>query len=137
MADTVAVRTLMETKKRLVVRAEITCDGVAVTDAIVVDKSTFTGPNGLEPSKLLIERIDWMADGAQATLEFDHTVDDLICVLGGLTSNSGFYDYTDEGKFHGFVDPASAGVTGDIVVTTAGSTLGDKIGFVLYLVKKD
>lgn len=137
MADTVVNRTLMETKRRLVVRSEIQSDGTGSTDAILVDKSTFTGPNGLEPGRLVIEEIQWTADGMQVLLEFDHTADDLICSINGNTSNSGELDFCEDGKFQGFVDPASAGTTGDIVATTVGHTAGDKVSMVLFLRKKD
>jgi hypothetical protein len=137
MADTVASKTLMETKKRLVVRASIQSDGTGSTDAVLVDKSTFTGPNGLEPSKLVIEEIEWNGDGMQVILEFDHNTDDLICTLGGTNSNAGEYDFAEGSKYQGFVDPASTGGTGDIVATTVGHTAGDKMDMVLYLRKKD
>lgn len=137
MADTVVNRTIHESKKRLVVRSEIQSDGVGSTDAILVDKSTFTGPNGLEPTKFLVQRIDWACDGMQVILEFDHTADDLLVSCDGNTSNSGFFDFTNGGQFQGFVDPASAGATGDIVGTTVGHSAGDKAVFVFYLVKKD
>lgn len=137
MADTITNKTVFETKRRLVVRAEILSDGVGSTDAILVDKSTFTGMNGAEPGRFMIEAIDFVVDGMQVALEFDHTADDLIMNIGGNTDNSGTIDFTQGGKYPGFLDPASAGATGDIVGTTTGHSANDKASFVFYLRKKD
>lgn len=133
MADTVTNTTLYQSKRRLVVQSQIFSDGTGSTDAILVDKSTFTGPNGAEPTKFAIERIEYQSDGMQVQLEFDHTTDDIIASLVG----QGFFDFSQGGKYQGFMDPASAGATGDIVATTVGHTAGDKATITLYLRKKD
>lgn len=133
MADTVTLTTIENTKKRLVIEASIQSDGTGSTDAILVDKSTFTGLNGAEPGRLVVERIDYQCDGMQIVLEFDHTTDDLIATLAG----QGFIDFTKGNRFQGFIDPASAGTTGDIVATTVGHTAGDKATIRLQLRKKD
>lgn len=135
MADTVTSVVLPgQTKKRLVVRATVVSDGTGSTDAILVDKSTLTGLNGLEPNKLVIEKLEFTCDGMIGLLEFDHTVDDPICTLAGTF---GIYDFAQNSKYQGFVDPGAAGATGDIVITTTGHTAGDSINVVLYLRKKD
>jgi hypothetical protein len=137
MADTIGIRNILNLPRRLVVRADIQSDGTGSTDGILVDKSTYTGLNGAEPTKFVIERIDYVLDGMQVILEFDHTTDDLIMSLGGNTDNAGTIDFTQDGRYPGFTDPASAGATGDIVGTTVGHTAGDKASFVFYLRKKD
>ena len=137
MADTISNVTVMNTAKRLVVRSDLTCDGTPSTDLVAVDKSAFTGPNGAEPSKFVVEAIEWSLSGVDAIVEFDHTADDLIAQLAGSSASSGRIDFTQEGKYQGFVDPASAGATGDIVVTTANSAAGDTGSIIFYLRKKD
>jgi hypothetical protein len=133
MADTVANKVVFQSKRQLVVRSTITSDGTGSTDAVLVDKSTFTGLNGAEPGRLVIEKIEYSIEGMSVALEFDHTADDLIAVLVG----QGFIDFSQGGRYPGFVDPASAGGTGDIVGTTTGHTSGDAANFVFYLRKKD
>lgn len=133
MADTLTLTTLHQTKKRLVVKAEYSSDGTGVTDSIVVDKSAITGLNGLEPGRLVVEQIEYNVDGVQLILEFDHTADDPIATLVG----QGMFDFTQKGMYQGLIDPASAGATGDIVVTSVGHTGGDRGTFVLYMRKKD
>jgi hypothetical protein len=133
MADTVANRTLQNTARRLVVRSQFTIDGTEAADLILVDKSTFTGPNGLEPTKLVIEKIEWDLNGFSVLVEFDHTSDDAVMTLSGV----GEIDFTQGGKYQGFIDPASAGTTGDIVATTLTTDAGDEGFIVLFLRKKD
>lgn len=133
MADTVSLTTLYNGPLRLVVQAEIYSDGTGSTDAILVDRSTFTGPDGTEPGRLVIERIEHNVDGMQILLEFDHATDDEIIMLSGYNR----IDFTQKGKYQGFIDPNSAGGTGDIVATTVGHTAGDKASITLYLRKKD
>lgn len=133
MADTLSTTTLYNGPKRLVVQAELYSDGTGSTDAVVVDKSAFTGPDGTEPGRFVIEKIEYSSDGMQVLLEFEHTANDEICLLAG----QGCFDFSQSDKFQGFIDPASAGGTGDIIATTVGHTAGDKASFTLYLRKKD
>lgn len=133
MADTVTNTTLENTRRRLVVQSQVVSDGTGSTDAVLVDKSAFTGPDGTEPGKLVVEKIEYSVDGMQVQLEFDHDTDDLIANLAG----QGSFDFAEGGRKQGFVDPASAGGTGDIVATTVGHTAGDKATIKLTLRKKD
>ena len=133
MADTVSNRTTENTARRLSVVSRILADGTGSTDAVLVDKSTFTGPDGTEPGRLVIEEIEYDVDGMQVQLEFDHDTDDLIATLAG----QGKIDFTNGGRSQGFVDPASTGGTGDIVATTVGHTAGDKATIKFKLRKKD
>lgn len=133
MADTITNATLENTDRRLVVRSTIVSDGTGSTDAVLVDKSAFTGPDGTEPGRLVVEKIEYNCDGMQVHLEFEHTSDDLIAVLAGADT----FDFSQCGRYQGFIDPASAGGTGDIVATTVGHTAADQATIVLYLRKKD
>ena len=133
MADTVTKTTLENTAKRLAVEASIQSDGTGSTDAILVDKSAFTGLDGTEPGRLVVESIEYQCDGMQVVLEFDHDTDDLIATLAG----QGKIDFCEGVRYQGFIDPASAGGTGDIVATTVGHTSGDKATITLKLRKKD
>ena len=75
-------------------------------------------PDGVNaPTRTTIEQIEWSIQGfSSVRLFWDHTADDEIAVLAG----AGFKDYREYG---GLVDPASAGGTGDILITTAGAAL--------------
>lgn len=133
MADTVTNTTIENSARRLVVVSQIVSDGTGSTDAVLVDKSAFTGPDGTEPGRLVVEQIEYTCDGMQVQLEFEHTADDLIASLAG----QGVFDFTNGRTTQGFIDPASSGGTGDIVATTVGHTAGDKATIKLTLRKKD
>ena len=133
MADTVANTVLQNTAKRLVIASTFTIDGTEAANLVLADKSTFTGPNGAEPTKFVIEKIEYNLDGFKVLLEFDHDTDDEIATISG----QGCLDFSQGGKYQGFIDPASTGGTGDIIATTLTTDSGDEGSIVLYLRKKD
>lgn len=120
--------TLFNGARRLVVRFLNTDTTAGETDVVKVDKSTLTGPDGTEPSRLVVEEIQWAVTGGAVTLEWDHTTDDEIAVL---TAGQGRSVYPG----NGLVDPASAGATGDIVLTVAAAA--GTYDITLVLRKKD
>lgn len=130
MTDTVDSIVVFSGTKRRVVRLTNISDGTGESGVVKVDKSTLTGPDGTEPSKLVVEKIEFITDGMQVRLYWDHTTDDEIAVLNGV----GLLDWTEAG---GLVDPASAGGTGDILLTTSGHTSGDSYNITLWLRLKD
>lgn len=135
MANTIT-RTIKEkTTRRAVVVASIVSDGTPAeaTDAILVDRSDFLGPDGTEPGLLVIEKIEYSCEPFQVTLEFDHTTDDLIAVL----LSTGVLDFSQNSRYQGFIDPNSAGGTGDIVGTTLGVGANEGVSITFYLRFKD
>lgn len=132
MATTITNTTIQNTARVLEVVSNLSEDGVGVTDGVLVDKSTFTGLDGTEPGRFVIEKIEYVIDGFNLLLEFEHATDSVIANLTG----QGILDFTDGGTKQGFVDPQTD-ATGDIVVTTTGHTAGDKATIKLILRKKD
>lgn len=133
MADTVANTIISQTKTRLAVVSNFTIDGTEAADLVLVDKSAITGPDGTEPGKLVLEKISYDLQGCTVMLEFEHNTDDKIVTISG----QGTIDFTNDGEHQGFVDPASAGGTGDIVATTLLTDAGDTGSIVLFVRKKD
>lgn len=133
MADSVANTIIAQTKTYIVSSHVFTIDGTEAADLVLVDKSAITGPDGTEPSKLVLEKLEYHISGCQARLEFDHDTDDAIATLSG----DGCIDFTDGGRFQGFVDPGSTGATGDIVATTLNTDAGDTIYLVSFVRKKN
>ena len=122
---------LFQGSRDLVVRC-IKTDGGAETDAIVVDKSTLVGPDGTEPSELIVDRLEWSvtASGAGGVLlEWDLTTDEAFATL---SDRFGHLDWTSFGG----VSPQSGGETGDIVLTVAALALAS-FTITLWLRKKD
>lgn len=130
MADTVDSLVVFSGSKRRVVRFFNTSDGTGESAVVKVDKSALTGPDGTEPTKLVVERIEYDISGMTVRLHWDHTTDDEIAVISG----AGYLDWREAG---GLVDPATAGDTGDILFTTNGHTLGDTYNITLWLRLKD
>jgi hypothetical protein len=140
MADAVAVRTVAETRDRIVVHLTNISDGTGEAAAIKVDKSTLVSSLDIEPVSLDIEKVAWCCDGMAVRILWDHTTDDLALALSG----SGSVDFTQAGgtsdqkqPTSAFLeDPRSAGATGDILVTTTGHTAGDTYNVTLWLRKR-
>lgn len=133
MAITADTLTLFAGRRRRAYRFTAIQDGVAAdeTAVIKVDKSTLTGLNGIEPGRLVIEKVRWTMQGFNSIrILFDHTTDDEAVVLNGT---HGELDYGDDG----IVDPASTGGTGDILFTTQGGTANATYTVDLYLRLKD
>jgi len=72
MADTVANVTVFNTPTNLVVSSTFAIDGTEAADLVLVDKSTFTGPDGTEPGKLVVEKLEYSSSGSSIQLEVSH-----------------------------------------------------------------
>jgi hypothetical protein len=116
MADTVDTKVLRGSRGYYTVVLQNRSDGTGESDVTKVDISTLLTGSGGVPTYTAIERIDWAVWGFNyVLLEWDHTTDDEIATLAGV----GSLDWTYEG---GNVDPRSSGGTGDILLTTSGTT---------------
>lgn len=129
MADTVTTKTLFNSPKKLVVNLTSLSDGTGESNVVKVDKSTFTGLNGLEPTKLVVEKIVYDVSSMRVLLTWDQTSDETIAVLQG----DGCIDWRKNGGNIG----ANTGGNGDILLTTANHAVGDGYNITLYLRKKD
>lgn len=127
MADTVSTTTLFNGSRRLIVKLTNLSDGTGESNVVKVDKSTFTGPRGGEPSYFSIEKVKYDVLGMRVKISIDHTTDETTLVLQGF----GEMDFRDVGglTFKG------AGDTGDILLTTSGQASGDGYDITLYLRK--
>lgn len=130
MADTVSTNTIFNGQRKLIIQLNSVSDGTGESAVVKVDKSTLIGLDGAEPSKLVVESIDWMVDGMTVELFFDRTSDVKIATLVG----SGYTDYMCPGP--GLQDTGTGG-TGDIILTTTGASAGDSYKILLVLRKKD
>jgi hypothetical protein len=131
MADAVNTTVIYQDTVRYVVKITNLSDGTGETAVTKVDKSTLTGPNGLEPTELVVECIDADVAGMQVYLYADHTTDVPIARIGGLGR------YKRDFRKTGGLSTAGAGDTGDILLTTNGHSSGDSYDITLYLRKKD
>lgn len=111
MADTVDTITLFSGTRRKVYRLLGWSDGTGETAVVKVDKSTLTNGNGVEPTKIGIEWIEWDVQGfANVKLLWDNTADDEIMSMSGR----GEKDFREVGGLWG----ATSATTGDILLTS-------------------
>ena len=130
MADVVDTKVLYQDQRRYIVRLTNVSDGTGESDVVKIDVSTLTNSLGATCTYLAIEEIEWSIQGfTSVRLEFDATTDDECQVLSG----NGYKDYR---SFGGNVDPKSTGTTGDILLTTAGTTSGNTYDIVISARKK-
>lgn len=106
-------QTLLQSSRLLVLH--LVGDNTNENSVIKVDKSTLVGPNGNEPSRLVIERLEWVigVNGDQSnplSLEWQHINNDVFAFLNFVGSR----DYSQYG---GLVDPGPSGGTGDILLS--------------------
>jgi len=97
-----------------------------------VDKSTLIGTTGSEPANLTIEKIVYDVSSIRVTLTWDETVDETIAVLQGF----GKIDWYEDGK-HARNEGVNTGGTGDILLTTANTAVGDGYDITIYMKKED
>lgn len=107
---------------REVVICNATAEG-AETNAIKVDKSNLTGPNGLEPSKLRIDMIEWSTDVPITVFIDDYEV-------ARLAPGESKYDFR---SFGGVTDSVPSGA-GDINFSTTGT---GNYSVILHIYKKN
>jgi hypothetical protein len=129
MADTVTSTTIFDGKKRLVMKFTNQSDGTGESSVVKVDKSTFTGLNGAEPSSLVVEKMEYELSGMQVVIKANHTSAITVAVL----QHSGVLDWTDVGG----IQTSGSGGTGDLEFTTLNHSAGDSYDITLYLRKKD
>jgi len=117
MADTVYTHVIFNGSRRYIAKFTNISDGTGENDVKKVDRSTLIGPQGVEPSKLAIEWVEYnirLFDHVE--LSFDATSDDEVLTLSG----NGYKNFGGSP----LVDPVSAGNVGDLLFTTSGAVAG-------------
>lgn len=114
------VKTLVSGKNKHVVNITHTWVTADETDVVVVDRSALTGPNGVLPGKIRIDRITWSISGTLETvrLEWDFGTDEVIANLSG----AGYWEPP------GGLSPSGTPATdteGDVLLTTTGGAAND------------
>jgi hypothetical protein len=130
MPDVVTSKTIFNGTKRLTMQFTNVSDGTGEAAVVKVDKSTFTGPDGTEPSSIAIDKIEGTCTGMAVTITANHTSPITIAVCEG---GHFCYDYRAQGG----VQTSGAGSTGDIEFTTTGATSGDSYNIIMWMRKKD
>ncbi len=140
MADAVTSQTLYDDGGHVVLHLTNVSDGTGESAVIKADASALRG--GGSTTLYALEAIAWATVGMGFNLLWDATTDVLFFTTGNASS-MGFIDYvngnnkgpgTGAGRT-GITNNAGAGVTGDILLTTAGHSAGDSYVATLWLRK--
>lgn len=129
MVDTVTNITIHNSPKRLVTKHLSLSDGTGESNVVKVDKSTFTGPDGTEPSFFMIEKVQYDIAGMEILISVDLTTDQNLFRLTG----AGILDFRDVGG----ISTTGSGGTGDLLLSTNAHSSGDSYDITIYMRKKD
>ena len=117
MVDVVNTIYISKGPRYATVRLTNISDGTGEVAVKKVDISALTvGPGPVVPTMLSVKEIQWTIQGfTSIRLYWDHTSPDILDVLA---AGNGYIEYGMLGMLN---DPASAGGTGSILLTTAGA----------------
>ena len=131
MADAVASQTLLDGERMAIMKFTNLSDGTGESKVLKVDVSTLTSSaSGKACDGVTITKIHASTHGLEVQIYWDATTDVFCwCVPQNSTYTMDFE------KFGGLTNNAGAGVTGDVLFSTADASAGDFYTIVLEMVK--
>jgi hypothetical protein len=131
MADAVATQTLLDGERMAIMKFTNLSDGTGESKVLKVDVSTLTSSaSGKACDGVTITKIHASTHGLEVQIYWDATTDVFCwCVPQNSTYTMDFE------KFGGLTNNAGAGVTGDVLFSTADASAGDFYTVVLEMVK--
>jgi hypothetical protein len=131
MADAVATQTLLDGERMAIMKFTNLSDGTGESKVLKVDVSTLTSNAfGKACDGVTITKIHASTHGLEVQIYWDATTDVFCwCVPQNSTYTMDFE------KFGGLTNNAGAGVTGDVLFSTADASNGDFYTIVLEMVK--
>jgi hypothetical protein len=131
MADAVASQTLLDGERMAIMKFTNLSDGTGESKVLKVDVSTLTSSaSGKACDGVTITKIHASTHGLEVQIYWDATTDVFCwCVPQNSTYTMDFE------KFGGLTNNAGAGVTGDVLFSTADASNGDFYTIVLEMVK--
>lgn len=128
MADTVTTQVIAAGPRYHVIHMTNVSDGTGESLVTKVNLSTLSLGNGVVPTKTSVKEIQWSIQGfTSVRLYWDHTTDNTIAVLA---QGNG---YSEFGMLGMLSDPASAGGTGNVLLSTAAPIAGATYDITLVL----
>lgn len=128
MADAVTNRTIYDGPRHCAVLLTNISDGSGETAVLKVDVSGLNANQGKTCTGVNVRRIQFCTFGMAVSLLWDASTDVAFASLQG----NGTIDFE---PFGGLSNNAGSGVTGDILLTTAGASSGDTYMVLLELEK--
>ena len=131
MADAVASQTLLDGERMAIMKFTNLSDGTGESKVLKVDVSALTASaSGKACDGVTITKIHASTHGLEVQIYWDATTDVFCwCVPQNSTYTMDFE------KFGGLTNNAGAGVTGDVLFSTADASAGDFYTIVLEMVK--
>ena len=131
MADAVATQTLLDGERMAIMKFTNLSDGTGESKVLKVDVSTLTSSaSGKACDGVTITKIHASTHGLEVQIYWDATTDVFCwCVPQNSTYTMDFE------KFGGLINNAGAGVTGDVLFSTADASAGDFYTIVLEMAK--
>lgn len=124
MADAVTSQIVVDGARNAVMKFTNLSDGTGESAVKKVTAASLVGA----PAKVKIQKIHYSVFGMSVRLLWDASSPVAIADLQG----DGWMDCE---RFGGLINNAGAGVTGDILLTTAGHSSGDSYTIILEMVK--
>ena len=131
MADAVTSQTILDGERLFIAKFTNISDGTGETGVLKIDVSTLN-PNsfGLACNGVKINKIFGTTHGMEVRILWDATTDQFAWQI---PQNSNYL--MDLSSFGGIPNNAGAGVTGDVLFTTADASSGDMYSIVLECLK--
>jgi hypothetical protein len=131
MADAVATQSLFDGERMAIMKFTNLSDGTGESKVLKVDVSTLTSSaSGKACDGVTITKIHASTHGLEVQIYWDATTDVFCwCVPQNSTYTMDFE------KFGGLINNAGAGVTGDVLFSTADASAGDFYTIVLEMAK--
>ena len=131
MADAVTSQTILDGERLFIAKFTNISDGTGETAVVKIDVSTLN-PNsfGLACNGVKLNKIYGTTHGMEVRILWDATTD---VFAWQIPQNSNYL--MDLSSFGGIPNNAGAGVTGDVLFTTADASSGDMYSIVLECLK--
>ena len=131
MADAVTSQTILDGERLFIAKFTNISDGTGETGVLKIDVSTLN-PNsfGLACNGVKLNKIFGTTHGMEVRILWDATTDQFAWQI---PQNSNYL--MDLSSFGGIPNNAGAGVTGDVLFTTADASAGDMYSIVLECIK--
>jgi len=131
MADAVTSQTLIDGERMVIMKFTNISDGTGESAVLKVDVSTLNASaSGKACNRVTVTKIFIASHGMEVRMLFDATTD-----VPFYLSSPGATQMLDMNSFGGITNNAGAGVTGDIVFSTADASAGDTYWTILEMVK--
>ena len=120
MADTVNTIVTFSGRNYYAVQLNNQSDGTGESAVTKIDKSTLIGPNGKEPSHLVIEEITYDINGFEGVKLYGDTSAAGTDLVGVNLSGSGYRDFRPQGG----LKITNVDGTGDLILSTVSTGAG-------------